>query len=44
MGVTLAGLHGSLSLKRFEIADVGEHRFARTVRIGRGRPRHFVVK
>ena len=44
MGVTLAVLHGSLSLKRFEIADVGEHRFARAVRIGRGRPRHFVVK
>ena len=44
MGVALAVLHGSLSLKRFEIADVGEHRFARTVRIGRGRPRHFVVK
>ena len=44
MEVTLAVLHGSLSLKRFEIADVGEHRFARAVRIGRGRPRHFVVK
>jgi len=44
MGVALAVLHGSLSLKRFEIADVGEHRFARTVRIGRGRSRHFVVK
>jgi uncharacterized protein (DUF608 family) len=44
MGVTLSVLHGSLVLSRFEIADVGEHQFARTARIGRGRSRRFVVK